>query len=453
MYTEEKPRRGGLLKEFVMRLILIIIFVLLLLWIIPWSKMDVNPLKDQIFNANLQTMKEAGITYFTTERLPQEEGDKVTLTLQKMLDLKLIVPFTDRNGKSCDVKKSYITLEKQETEYLMKVNLKCGDEEDYILVHLGCYSYCTSAICEPKKGKPEKTKVTPTPTKTPTNTPKITPRPTPTATPKPTPTPTPTNTPTPTPTPTPLTVRVYEYKKVTKTTIDPYCAQWSNWKEYYRTANDGVKYGESTTKKVEPVGVRQIVVARKEAVYQEVKVTRTASVYKGEKELKVCTAYNYFINGTQTYQITSGWTYATGSDAYYRGTTQPNDSISGNTQTQYELVGADFDKCAEDCTNNPYLIYRKKTRTVTPVQPEITVTCANVETRKIPIYLNERITTTEKVKVKDAEDIKKYVAVYRVSECTNFVEGSIKTTTSTKWSTYNDRTLLNDGYHYTGNYK
>ena len=116
MYTEEKPRRGGLLKEFVMRLILIIIFVLLLLWIIPWSKMDVNPLKDQIFNANLQTMKEAGITYFTTERLPQNEGDKVTLTLQKMLDLKLVLPFTDRNGKSCDVKKSYITLEKQETD-------------------------------------------------------------------------------------------------------------------------------------------------------------------------------------------------------------------------------------------------------------------------------------------------------------------------------------------------
>ena len=96
MYTEEKPRRGGLLKEFVMRLILIIIFVLLLLWIIPWSKMDVNPLKDQIFNANIQTMKEAGITYFTTERLPQEVGDKVTLTLQKMLDLKLVLPFTNK---------------------------------------------------------------------------------------------------------------------------------------------------------------------------------------------------------------------------------------------------------------------------------------------------------------------------------------------------------------------
>ena len=182
MYTDERPVRGNLLKEFVLKLILIIIFVLLLIWLVPWPNMDayldaLNPLKDQIFNANLQTMKEAGITYFTSERLPENIGDKKTLTLQQMLDLKLLIPFTDRNGKSCDVTASYITLEKQETEYLMKVNLKCGDEEDYILVHLGCYSYCTKDICEAKPQSTEKPSTKPVakkdnvkPTPTPTNT-------------------------------------------------------------------------------------------------------------------------------------------------------------------------------------------------------------------------------------------------------------------------------------------
>ena len=122
MYTEEK-RRGSLIKDFILKLILIIIFVLLLIRLVPWPNMDsLNPLKDQIFNSNLQRMKEAGITYFTTERLPEEVGDKTTLTLQKMLDLKLLVPFTDKNGNSCDVTASYVSLEKQETEYLMKVN-------------------------------------------------------------------------------------------------------------------------------------------------------------------------------------------------------------------------------------------------------------------------------------------------------------------------------------------
>lgn len=151
MYTEE--RKGNLLKQFLIKLILIIIFILLLIWLVPWPNMDsyidaINPLKDQIFNENIQTMKDSAITYFTTERLPQNVGDVKKITLQEMLDMKLLIPFTDRNGKSCDVKKSYVSLEKMDTEYLMKVNLKCGEEENYILVHLGCYSYCSTDICE-----------------------------------------------------------------------------------------------------------------------------------------------------------------------------------------------------------------------------------------------------------------------------------------------------------------
>ena len=63
MYTDER-KNGSLLVNFILKLILIIIFVLLLIWLVPWPNMDsLNPLKDQIFNANLQTMKEAGIGY------------------------------------------------------------------------------------------------------------------------------------------------------------------------------------------------------------------------------------------------------------------------------------------------------------------------------------------------------------------------------------------------------
>ena len=154
MYTEE--RKSNLLKEFLLKLILIIIFVLLLIWLVPWPNMDsymdaLNPLKSQIFNSNIQEMKDAAITYFTSERLPQNVGDKKTLTLQQMLDMKLLIPFVDKNGDSCDVTASYVMIEKQETEYLMKVNLKCGEEENYILVHLGCYAYCTTDICEKKE--------------------------------------------------------------------------------------------------------------------------------------------------------------------------------------------------------------------------------------------------------------------------------------------------------------
>ena len=162
MYSDEEEKRGFPIRDFLLKLILIIIFVLLLMWLLPTksgNEVDLSPLTDRIFNANIQEMKEAAIPYFTTERLPKNVGDEKKLTLQEMLDLKLLLPFTDKNGDSCDTKNSYVTVTKQETEYLMKVYLKCNDDEDYILVHIGCYSYCTTenGVCEKEDDKPTST--------------------------------------------------------------------------------------------------------------------------------------------------------------------------------------------------------------------------------------------------------------------------------------------------------
>ena len=48
--------------------------------------------------------------------------------------MKLLLPFKDKNGKTCDTQKSYVTLTKKENEYEMKVNLKCSEEEDKLNV-------------------------------------------------------------------------------------------------------------------------------------------------------------------------------------------------------------------------------------------------------------------------------------------------------------------------------
>ena len=145
MYEEEEKRRFPL-RDLIVKLIVAVVFVLLLVWLLP--KVDLTGLNNRIFKDNVNDMKEAAITYFTTDRLPQKEGDSVTLTLQEMLDMKLVLPFTDKYGKTCDTRNSYVTLTKKSEEYEMKVNLKCSKEEDYIIVHLGCYSYCKTAICE-----------------------------------------------------------------------------------------------------------------------------------------------------------------------------------------------------------------------------------------------------------------------------------------------------------------
>ena len=412
MYTEERPRRGHLLKEFIMKLILIIIFVLLLIWLVPWPNMDsyinsLNPLKDQIFNSNLQTMKDAGITYFTSERLPENVGDKTTLTLQQMLDMKLLVPFTDRNGDSCDVTNSYISLEKKETEYVMKVNLKCGEEEDYILVHLGCYSYCTSDICE---AKPESTEAPSTTPKAKTTDNIVTPSTTPTVKPTDNPTNTPTYTPKYTckfingeywgkdstvvdqttyedqcvtkPTPTPVVNKEYEYKKETSTYYADEYSSWSNWTEY--TLESGASLPSSTdTRQVEDLGYVKTKIGTKDAVIDSVVVLKPYQEQLTTAKYTVCKNYEYVIEtvttvtyttthtetvetpgytitegGQQLVQINGSWVTQ---DNWYRGYNPPADTAS----SRWIFQGVDFAQCGSSCTNHPYVIYRQQTRDTT----------------------------------------------------------------------------------------
>ena len=195
MYTDEDKRVGLPLKTFLLSLLLIIIFILLLMWLLPIPRNsnnnnsncnsngecqeipDLSGLMNRIFIENVKDMRDAAISYFTTDKLPAKVGDSVTLTLQEMIDKHLVLPLTDKNGNACDTKASYVKLTKLKDSYELKVNLKCGEDEGYVIVPLGCYSYCTSAVCE-NKDKP--TPIVPVPVNP---TPKVTPTPTPTVTP------------------------------------------------------------------------------------------------------------------------------------------------------------------------------------------------------------------------------------------------------------------------------
>ena len=109
---------------------------------------EVKAISSQIYGSNIEKMKEAAINYYTNERLPKEVGESEKLTLSDMIGKKIIVPLVDKNNKACDVEGSYVKITKSDDEYLLKVNLKDSEKDDYILVHLGCYSYCKSDVCE-----------------------------------------------------------------------------------------------------------------------------------------------------------------------------------------------------------------------------------------------------------------------------------------------------------------
>ena len=155
-YNNRKPL-SHYIKNFLLILLGFILLLFILLWIFPTKSSikdsiaeALNPLYDRIYQDNLNNMKDAAITYYTTDRLPKEEGDSEKLTLGEMLDKHLLLEVKDKNGKMCDSEKSYVEITKDSKEYRMKVNLKCGEEEKYIIVYLGCYSYCDSDICEKK---------------------------------------------------------------------------------------------------------------------------------------------------------------------------------------------------------------------------------------------------------------------------------------------------------------
>ena len=170
MYTDDEKRIGIPLKTFILSLILIIIFILLLMWLLPIPKKSNNSnnnecvsgekcaeipsgVTDRVFIDNVKDMKDTAISYFTTDKLPGSVGGSVKLTLKEMIDKHLILPVSDKNGNSCDTNASYVTLTKLKDSYELKVNLKCGSDEGYILVPLGCYSYCSTGVCENKDNK------------------------------------------------------------------------------------------------------------------------------------------------------------------------------------------------------------------------------------------------------------------------------------------------------------
>ena len=147
----EENRRFSWTDLFI-KIILVAIFVLFTVWLLSLSTKglsnSLDVLTDNIFSQNMEKMKEVGKEYFTLERLPEKVGDIKTLTLKEMYEKKLILSLNDKNGNACSAENSYVSIERYDNEYQMKVYLECGEEKDHIIVIMGCYDYCDTDICE-----------------------------------------------------------------------------------------------------------------------------------------------------------------------------------------------------------------------------------------------------------------------------------------------------------------
>ena len=141
--------RSSFLRDILVKVLFITIFIFLLMYLFPMP--NLTPFYSSIFNDNIQTMKDAAEDYYTIKRMPTEDGKSTKMTLQEMLDKKLIIPFVDKDGKTCDNTKSYVKVTKDGDEYVLKVSLTCGKESNYVVERIGCHNFCKGQTCNDEK--------------------------------------------------------------------------------------------------------------------------------------------------------------------------------------------------------------------------------------------------------------------------------------------------------------
>lgn len=139
MYEDRKYKFDFI--GFTIKVILLIIFLLVMFKLFPIN--GIRSVVDKVYAENIEDMKEAAKSYYTVDRLPANIGDTEKMTLQDMINNKMIIEFVDKNNNYCDTFGSYIEVTKtKKDEYVLKVQLACADQIDYILDTIGCYDVC-----------------------------------------------------------------------------------------------------------------------------------------------------------------------------------------------------------------------------------------------------------------------------------------------------------------------
>lgn len=419
----EEKREKFTVKDMILQILFVALFIFLLIWLFPtkgYISSKIDPLLDTIFNENVMTMKDSAKSYFTLERLPQNTGDKVKMTLQEMLDAKIILPFTDKYGKTCDTNNSYVEVTKNDDEYVMKVYLECSDQEDYILVHMGCYDYCSTFICE-NKDKPitdscgnEVTPVVPDDKDDEDKT--------------------------------------YVCEYVLKT--NGYYTAWSDWSDWQTDKITAQKNVLEVKTKTETVTTQDKVLTGYEYVkfYDGTQpLYETMTVVTDKKETSTCVEYGSVTTTTVTYE------YVYGAETYM-GTFTTQNPVTSTASDRYELVSVKDIPCDSNCSITTVYTYKWYAKKITKVATNTTTetdnkVCTKVELTYEPIYSSVQVLTgyaiaLRKTPVYTTKNINTVITYY-ASRSRHYVNGSSKT----QWSNCCDNDLINAGWTLTGNSK
>ena len=173
--------------------------------------------------------------------------------------------------------------------------------------------------------------------------------------------------------------------------------------------------------------------------------------YVGTIKKDYCKEYGYVTKDTGEYRTTySDWKYVRTDKLAY---------VPTDTDTvRYVVIpnSAQVEDCVENCSGKVTMLYRVYERTATKIPVKENVyTCIETCTKEEAVYSTRKVLTGYETKVV-TENVYRdvtiktpiYTTYYRSKSC-KYTSGSV----TTKWSTYNDQELINDGYQMTGNKK
>ena len=141
--------------DFLIQLIIVIIFVMLLIWLFPtkdWLKENYfssgesyekeTVVSDSKYVENINNMLDASKSYFGYDvNLPENVGDTVSVTLDELVNNHIMIMPRDSKGNKCDGNSTSV-ITKTESGYTIKVELTCGSDSDYIIRNVGCDPFC-----------------------------------------------------------------------------------------------------------------------------------------------------------------------------------------------------------------------------------------------------------------------------------------------------------------------
>lgn len=108
------------------------------------SSVETPSTATQLFNANLESLRQAGENYYDYTNYPSE-GQTVMTTLGELQTKGNIKELYDANGNECNRENSYVSLTNDGGKYKLKATLTCGETSNYTVVQIGCE--CEEAEC------------------------------------------------------------------------------------------------------------------------------------------------------------------------------------------------------------------------------------------------------------------------------------------------------------------